>query len=33
MAKKGSKKRALGWTASILNEMDLKNVKKEGFLA
>jgi hypothetical protein len=33
MAKKGSKKRDLGWTASILNETVLKKVKKEGFLA
>jgi hypothetical protein len=29
----GAKKQALGWTASALDEEDLKKVKKEGFLA
>jgi hypothetical protein len=33
MAKKGTKKQALGWNASIFDEVDLKKVKKEGFLA
>jgi hypothetical protein len=33
MAKKGTKKQALGWNASIFDEADLKKVKKEGFLA
>jgi hypothetical protein len=33
MAKKGTKKQALGWTASALDEADLKKVKKEGFLS
>jgi hypothetical protein len=33
MAKKGAKKQALGWTASALEEVDLKKVKKEGFLS
>jgi hypothetical protein len=28
MAKKGTKKQALGWTASALDEADLKKVKK-----
>jgi hypothetical protein len=33
MVKKGAKKQALGCTASALNEVDLKKVKKEGFRA
>jgi hypothetical protein len=33
MAKKGAKKQALGWSASALDEADLKKVKKEGFLS
>jgi hypothetical protein len=33
MVKKGAKKQALGLTASALDEADLKNVKKEGFLS
>jgi hypothetical protein len=33
MAKKGTKKKALGWTTSDLDETDLKKVKKEGFLS
>jgi hypothetical protein len=33
MAKKGAKKQTLGWTASVLDETDLKKAKKEGFLA
>jgi hypothetical protein len=33
MAKKGTKKQALGWTSSAFKEMDLKKAKKEGFLA
>jgi hypothetical protein len=33
MAKRGAKKQALGWTASIFYEADLKKVKNEGFLA
>jgi hypothetical protein len=32
MVKKGTKKPALGWTTSALDEVDLKKVKKEGFL-
>jgi hypothetical protein len=33
MAKEGTKKQALGWTASVFDEADLKKVNKEGFLA
>jgi hypothetical protein len=33
MAKKGAKKQAVGWIASAFVEMDLKKLKKEGFLA
>jgi hypothetical protein len=33
MVKKDAKKQALGYTASALDEVDLKKVKKEGFLA
>jgi hypothetical protein len=33
MAKKGTKKQDLGWTASALDEADLKKVKKEGFFS
>jgi hypothetical protein len=29
MAKKGTKKQALGWTAFAFDEADLKKVKKE----
>jgi hypothetical protein len=32
IAKKGTKKQALGLTASTLDEAGMKNVKKEGFL-
>jgi hypothetical protein len=32
MVKMGAKNPALGWTASALDEADLKKVKKEGFL-
>jgi hypothetical protein len=33
MAKKAAKKQALGWSATVLDEADLKKVKKEGFMA
>jgi hypothetical protein len=32
MVKKGAKQQALGWTTSVLDETDLKKVKKERFL-
>jgi hypothetical protein len=33
MAKRSSKKRAVGWTASKIAEVDLAKAKEEGFLA
>jgi hypothetical protein len=33
MAKKGTKKKTLGWIPSSFDEMDLKKAKKEGFLS
>jgi hypothetical protein len=33
MTKKGAKKQALGWIPSSFNEVDLKKVKREGFLS
>jgi hypothetical protein len=33
MAKKGTKKQAMGWTPSAFVETNLKKMKKEGFLA
>jgi hypothetical protein len=33
MAKKGTKKQALGWIPSFFDDMDLKKAKKEGFLS
>jgi hypothetical protein len=31
IGKKGTKKQVVGWTASVLDEIDMKKVKKEGF--
>jgi hypothetical protein len=33
MAKKGTKKQALGWIPSSFNDTDLKKAKREGFLS
>jgi hypothetical protein len=33
MAKKGAKKRVLGWIPSVFEEADLKKAKREGFLS
>jgi hypothetical protein len=32
MAKKGTKKKALGWIPSSFNDTDMKKAKREGFL-